>query len=90
VSLGGKDLPAAVNIGHRPTFGGSTRTIEAHVLDARLDCVPATARFSFVERLRPERRFASPDELKEHISADVDLARAVLGPRNRQGPASSP
>ena len=30
----GRTSPAAVNIGARPTFAGSTRTIEAHLIDA--------------------------------------------------------
>jgi riboflavin kinase/FMN adenylyltransferase len=30
----GRILPAALNVGERPTFGGATRTVEAHILSA--------------------------------------------------------
>ncbi len=78
VACAGRDLPAAVNIGHRPTFDGSTRTIEAHLIDEHLESAPEHATFRFIARLRPERRFATPEELAGQIAADVAAARTLL------------
>jgi riboflavin kinase/FMN adenylyltransferase len=71
-------VPAALNIGHRPTFEGEKRSIEVHLLDTDLARPPAEVAVRFIERLRPERRFDSPAELARRIAADVDRARRLL------------
>jgi riboflavin kinase/FMN adenylyltransferase len=71
-------LPAAVNIGVRPTFGsGRAELIEAHLIDWEGDLYGSELRLRFLERLRGERRFASADELIEAMHDDVDRARAI-------------
>lgn len=74
-------LPAAVNIGRRPTFyeDAPRLSIEAHVIDAEdLDLYGELARLRFVERLRGEVKFADVDELTEQLRQDVDRARHIL------------
>ena len=78
VEADGRTYDALLNIGHRPTFGGETRTIEAHLLDVNLATPPRTAVFRLVERLRPERRFESPEALATQIAEDVATARRML------------
>ncbi len=78
VSFDGRSRPAVLNIGHRPTFRGETRTIETHVLDTRLAHSPAAAAVDFIDRLRPERRFPDPAELARQIEIDARRARALL------------
>jgi riboflavin kinase/FMN adenylyltransferase len=34
---------------------------------------------TFVERLRPEKRFSGLDELKDQIARDVEEARRIVG-----------
>jgi riboflavin kinase/FMN adenylyltransferase len=68
----------AANIGTKPTFGGSAVTVEVHVLDWSGDLYGQEVRVEFVERLRPERRFASVSELTAQIQRDVEAARVVL------------
>jgi riboflavin kinase/FMN adenylyltransferase len=74
-------LPAAVNIGRRPTFyeDASRLSIEAHVIDAvDLDLYGEVARLQFVDRLRGEKKFADVEELIEQLRRDVDRARQLL------------
>jgi len=78
VNLAGRDRDAVLNIGHRPTFGGETRTIEAHLLDVRNEITVSRASFTVIERIRPERRFEGPDALAAQIQLDVERARHVL------------
>lgn len=78
VTVNNRDYDAVVNIGHRPTFGGETRTIEAHLLDYNVQTQPTAAVFRLIDRIRPERRFASPAELTEQIAADIETARPLL------------
>jgi len=78
VDAAGRTFDALLNIGHRPTFGGETRTIEAHLLDVELAESPPSAVFRLVDRLRPERRFESPRALASQIADDVATARGML------------
>jgi riboflavin kinase/FMN adenylyltransferase len=71
------------NIGTRPTVGGTDLRLEAHLFDFSGDLYGAHLRVALVEYLRPERKFASFDELKQQIAADAVAARAIhqRGPR---------
>lgn len=68
----------AANIGVKPTFGGTEVTIEAHLLDYSSDLYGQRLRVEFLERLRPERRFASVAELSGQIARDLEAARAAV------------
>ena len=72
-------LPAAVNVGVRPTFEtGRGLLIEAYLIDFEGDLYGRTLRIAFIGRLRGERRFESVDELVEQMGRDVEAARAQL------------
>ncbi len=73
-------LPAVINIGHRPTFYPNTTEVhlEAHLLDSRGDLYGKTMRLEFVAQIRPEKKFASADDLLQQIQADVETARTML------------
>jgi riboflavin kinase/FMN adenylyltransferase len=83
----GREHPAAVNIGIRPTFAGSTRTIEAHLLTTpprppNSEPVPWSPlpglpeygwrmRLRFRAWLRDQVRFSSVDAIVDQIRRDV-------------------
>ncbi|MCY4145412.1 MAG: bifunctional riboflavin kinase/FAD synthetase [Chloroflexi bacterium] len=69
---------AATNIGLRPTFGGASPSVEAHLLDFHGDLYGAGITLAFVERLRMEQKFASLGALTAQIRADVAAVRARL------------
>jgi riboflavin kinase/FMN adenylyltransferase len=68
----------AANIGVKPTFGGGEVTIEAHLFDFTGDLYGLRLQVDFLERLRPERRFASASELSGQIARDLEAARAAV------------
>ena len=71
-------VPAAVNIGVRPTFGsGRAELIEAFLIDWEGDLYGHELRLRFLERLRGERRFESAQALIEAMHDDVARARAI-------------
>jgi riboflavin kinase/FMN adenylyltransferase len=78
VDAAGRTFDAVLNIGHRPTFGGETRTIEAHLLGVQLAESPRSAVLRVVDRLRPERRFESPSALTFQIAEDIATARKMF------------
>ena len=53
----GRRLPAVVNIGSRPTVGGTHVTVEPWILDFDGDLYGRTLRLEFYTFLRPERKF---------------------------------
>ncbi len=74
----GESASAVVNVGVRPTFGESTPTIEAHLLDASPDLYGRELTLVFLARIRDEMKFASVDALKIRIAEDVAAARRRL------------
>ena len=71
-------VPAAVDMGVRPTFvTGRGELIEAYILDFDGDLYGKQLRLDFLSRLRGERRFQSAEELVEQMSRDVELAGAT-------------
>lgn len=80
VELDGFEQPlmGMTNIGNRPTFNGKGITIETNILDFSADIYGQNMRVSFVERIRPEVRFNSIDELKTKMKADEQSARSML------------
>ena len=77
-------LPAAVNVGVRPTFEtGRGMLIQTYILDQDVDLYGKVLRVAFVERLRGERKFDSADELIAQMHRDVEKTRAVCGSFHR-------
>jgi len=81
VQWGAENRPAVANVGTRPTFGEGKRLVEAHILDFEGDLYGEELRLEFIERLRPERRFASVEELVSQMHLDVSRARKILDQR---------
>ena len=78
VTLENECYLACTNVGVAPTFDRRERKVEAHLLDYDGDLYGKTVNVSFVERLRPEKRFSGIEELKAQISHDVEEAHRLL------------
>lgn len=76
----GRVLPAAINIGMRPTFHQHAERplLEAHLLDFDEDLYGQDLAIEFVEFLRSERRFDGIDEIAAQLNKDVEVARSAL------------
>jgi phosphoribosyl 1,2-cyclic phosphate phosphodiesterase len=66
-----KSRRSVTNIGLRPTFGGSSLTVESHLLDSPKEFETKRVEIRFWERLREERKFSGPAELKAQIDRDI-------------------
>lgn len=78
--VGASGLPSVTNVGIRPTFDEQERVIETHILDyTGGPLYGETLRLAFCKRLRDERKFESPEALKEQIAQDVAAAREWFG-----------
>jgi riboflavin kinase/FMN adenylyltransferase len=76
--LDGHTIDGVANLGLRPTVGGLVPRLEAHLFDIDRDLYGRHLRVALVEFIRPERKFASFDELKQQIAADAATAREIL------------
>lgn len=66
----------ALNIGVRPTVAtGPQLRVEAHLLDFKGDLYGAELEIEMGEKLRDEKKFASPGELREQIARDIATVR---------------
>ena len=70
--------PAATGIGTRPTFGGGSVTIEAHVLDFEGDLYGRRVRLALRLRIRSERAFKSIAALMAAMTHDIGLTRDIV------------
>ena len=66
------------NIGVRPTFNGTIRLVEVHLLDIQPDLYDQRITISFIARLRSEQRFAGIEALKAQIAIDAQQGRQLL------------
>jgi riboflavin kinase/FMN adenylyltransferase len=65
---------SVTNVGVRPTFNGTGLSVETHLLDYSGNFTPKRIEVRFWKRLRAEKRFAGPEELKEQIQKDIAAA----------------
>lgn len=65
------------NIGVRPTVDAGF-AVEAHLFDVDEDLYGVRLRVHVISHLRPERKFAGLDELKQQIAEDVIAAREAV------------
>ncbi len=71
---------AVTNVGNRPTFGEDSFTVESHLLNFHPIALTAETalELTFLHRLREERRWPTPEALREQIGIDVRRARRYL------------
>jgi len=65
---------SVTNIGVRPTFNGSSLSVETHLLDFQPETTPKRIEVRFWERLREEKKFSGPEELRAQIAHDISAA----------------
>ena len=70
--------PSITNVGMRPTFSESARSIEAHIFDFNRDIYDKRIKLELLERIRPEKKFENAEALKTQIAEDLKKAREIL------------
>jgi riboflavin kinase / FMN adenylyltransferase len=67
-----------MNLGPRPTFGESGKTLEVHLFGASGDFYGAKVRIDFISFLRDTRKFANAEELTRQLEQDREHALRAL------------
>ena len=73
-----------MNIGHRPTFDGHQQTLEVNIFQLHKDLYGQQLEVSFVERLREERRFDTPEALAQQLRHDALQVQEILNQTNNE------
>ncbi len=74
----GETCGGMMNIGRRPTFDEMEVTVEVHLFDFEGDLYGRTLSVQFVQRLRDEQKFDSPDALAMQLSKDERHCRTIV------------
>jgi len=69
---------SVTNVGMRPTFNGTRLTVETHLLDYSGNFAPKRIEVRFWKKLRAEKKFAGPEELKAQIAWDIARANGFF------------
>ena len=80
--INGRTYQALTNIGRNPTFGKNERTVESFIIDYQGDLYGRGLSVDFISRLRDEKKFRNPEELKRQMAEDVERGKAILNARN--------
>ena len=72
--VGGKWYQGVSNIGVKPTVSGNAMGIETYLFDCSLDLYGQKARVELLSYRRPEKKFASIEELKNQMDSDIRAA----------------
>ena len=75
--IDGKTFPSITNVGSAPTFGESKTIIETHILDFKKDIYSKNIRIEFINLLRHQKKFSSPDLLADQLKKDTDARRKI-------------
>jgi len=81
--IDGQAYQSMTNIGRQPTSGGSQRVVEVYILDFHSNLYGRELKIDLIERLRGEKQFDTPEELKKQITEDIKRGRAILSSRGR-------
>ena len=67
-----------MNIGTRPTFDGQKQTLEVNIFDFEGDLYGKQIAVDFIQRLRDERRFDSPEALVAQLEKDKQQVEQIF------------
>lgn len=77
-TMAGKWMPGMLNIGTRPTFNGHKQTIEVHIFRFSGELYGSMLKVRLLHRVRDERPFQSPDELRRQLQHDRQEIETLL------------
>jgi riboflavin kinase/FMN adenylyltransferase len=80
-SWSGGEHTGLTNVGIRPTFGDRRLVVETFLPGFEGDLYGERASLALLERLRDERKFSSPEDLRGQIERDIDVYRRWLASR---------
>ncbi|MCL2413042.1 MAG: riboflavin kinase [Bacteroidales bacterium] len=75
VCLGNETFLGVLNVGIRPTFGASEKTVEVHILDFAREIYGEILEITIKKFIREEKTFEDLKDLKKQIQQDLYSAK---------------
>ncbi len=76
--VGERRYGAITNVGNNPTFGNDKKTIETFIFDFDESIYGRPFTLEWVDHIRGEKKFESPEALVAQIGRDIEEAKALL------------
>ena len=76
--LDGRTFYGMTNIGYKPTVDGSFLGVETHLFDYSEDLYGSPCRLSLLHYLRPEKKFAGIDALRDQLNKDYSQVQDFI------------
>jgi riboflavin kinase/FMN adenylyltransferase len=73
-----ENFGGAVNIGVKPTAGGTKELLEMHIFDFSENIYGHNVSVELIEYIRSEKKFGSLEELSKQIAEDCNIIRKIL------------
>ena len=77
-SIDSKTYYGMMNIGKNPTFADKNQSIEVHFFDLDYDIYDNNITIKLIKRIRDEKKFNSPELLREQLELDKDFTFKYL------------
>lgn len=74
-SVGAAEYRSVTNVGMRPTFDGVKLAIETHLFGFNENLTSGLMAIRFRTRIRDEKKFSGPQELRQQILRDIETAK---------------
>lgn len=78
IEIDRKKYYGLMNIGVRPTFKESERTIEVHIMNFNKEIYNKKVAVNVLQKIREEKYFKHPDLLKKQIENDILIANKII------------
>ncbi len=78
IILGNNHFKGMLNIGYRPTFGGSQKRIEVHIFDFDQEIYGESVTIIFYQKIRSEIKFQNISDLKAQLQQDKKSVQQIL------------
>jgi riboflavin kinase/FMN adenylyltransferase len=88
--VGARVYRSATNVGVRPTFDAGALSVESHLFDFSENLVSGGIEVRFWERLRDERKFGGPEELRRQVAADLEQTREFFQRLDQSATSAQP
>lgn len=85
VMMKGERMNGVANVGFNPTFGEKSLRVEVFIFDFDGDVYGERISLYFIDRIRDERKYPSPEELVAQMKRDVWEAKRRLGEYDKEG-----
>ncbi len=84
ITIGNKKYYGLMNIGIRPSFKETQRTIEVHIINFNQNIYNKKITISIFKKIRNERYFSNTELLKKQIEKDILIAGKIIDKRNNK------